>query len=147
MAVNLSTSPWWADFLRLALANVVANLMVPLAGLVDTAFLGHLAEIHHLGGVALATVVFNVIYWGFGFLRMGTTGITAQALGQSKEDEVVRVLKLVLWLRVGYRPSDRLFLIWGHSHLLGTGWRRHWNHFSFNMRTTSSMGSLTSQVP
>jgi MATE family multidrug resistance protein len=92
MAVNLSTSPWWADFLRLALANVVANLMVPLAGLVDTAFLGHLAEIHHLGGVALATVVFNVIYWGFGFLRMGTTGITAQALGQSKEDEVVRVL-------------------------------------------------------
>jgi MATE family multidrug resistance protein len=92
MAVNLSTSPWWADFLRLALANVVANLMVPLAGLVDTAFLGHLAEIHHLGGVALATVVFNVIYWGFGFLRMGTTGITAQALGQSEEDEVVRVL-------------------------------------------------------
>jgi MATE family multidrug resistance protein len=66
--------------------------MVPLAGLVDTAFLGHLAEIHHLGGVALATVVFNVIYWGFGFLRMGTTGITAQALGQSEEDEVVRVL-------------------------------------------------------
>jgi MATE family multidrug resistance protein len=92
MAVNPSPCPWWADFLRLALANVVANLMVPLAGLVDTAFLGHLAEIHHLGGVALATVVFNVIYWGFGFLRMGTTGITAQALGQSKEDEVVRVL-------------------------------------------------------
>jgi MATE family multidrug resistance protein len=92
MAVNPSPCPWWADFLRLALANVVANLMVPLAGLVDTAFLGHLAEIHHLGGVALATVVFNVIYWGFGFLRMGTTGITAQALGQSEEDEVVRVL-------------------------------------------------------
>jgi phenylacetate-coenzyme A ligase PaaK-like adenylate-forming protein len=45
------------------------------------------------------------------------------------EDEVIRVLKLVLWLRVGYLPSDRLFLIWGHSHLLGTGWRRHWNHF------------------
>jgi len=89
---NLSTSPWWADFLRLALANVVANLMVPLAGLVDTAFLGHLAEIHHLGGVALATVVFNVIYWGFGFLRMGTTGLTAQALGLGKADEVLRVL-------------------------------------------------------
>ena len=92
MAVNPSPSPWWADFLRLALANVVANLMVPLAGLVDTAFLGHLAEIHHLGGVALATVVFNIIYWGFGFLRMGTTGITAQALGQGEEDEVMRVL-------------------------------------------------------
>ncbi|MBD0267268.1 MAG: MATE family efflux transporter [Cyanobacteria bacterium Co-bin8] len=62
--------------------------MVPLAGIVDTAFLGHLAEIRHLAGVALATVIFNVVYWSFGFLRMGTTGMTAQAQGRSDAAEV-----------------------------------------------------------
>ena len=59
----------------------------------------------------------------------GSTGNPVKFGVWTSEDEVVRVLKLVLWRRVGYRPSDRLFLIWGHSHLLGTGWRRHWNHF------------------
>ena len=59
----------------------------------------------------------------------GSTGNPIKFGVWNSEDEVIRVLKLVLWRRVGYRPSDRLFLIWGHSHLLGTGWRRHWNHF------------------
>lgn len=72
---------FFRQFFRLALANIISNLMVPLAGLVDTAFLGHLDDIRHLGGVALATVIFNVVYWSFGFLRMGTTGTTAQARG------------------------------------------------------------------
>lgn len=62
--------------------------MVPLAGLIDTAFLGHLSDIRYLNGVALATVIFNVIYWGFNFFRMGTTGPTAQAVGQANEAEV-----------------------------------------------------------
>ena len=60
--------------------------MVPLAGLIDTAFLGHLEDIRYLNGVALATIIFNVIYWSFNFFRMGTTGPTAQALGRSKEE-------------------------------------------------------------
>ena len=79
-------------FIRLALVNVVSNLMVPLAGLIDTAFLGHLAQIHHLAGVALAGVLFNYIYWTFGFLRMGTTGTTAQAQGRGDRNEVVLIL-------------------------------------------------------
>ena len=58
----------------------------------------------------------------------GSTGNPVKFGVWKSEDEVIRVLKLVLWRRVGYRPSDRLFMIWGHSHLLGTGWRRHWNH-------------------
>ena len=66
--------------------------MVPLASLVDVAFLGHLSEIHHLGGVAIATVLFNYIYWTFGFLRMGTTGITAQARGRGDSEAVVLTL-------------------------------------------------------
>ncbi|NJL90087.1 MAG: MATE family efflux transporter [Coleofasciculaceae cyanobacterium SM2_1_6] len=65
--------------------------MVPLAGLVDVAFLGHLAEIRHLAGVAIATVLFNYIYWTFGFLRMGTTGLTAQAVGRGDPREVLLV--------------------------------------------------------
>ncbi|MEB3289401.1 MAG: MATE family efflux transporter [Leptolyngbya sp.] len=79
-------------FFRLAVANILSNLMVPLAGLVDTAFLGHLDAIHHLGGVALATVIFNVVYWSFGFLRMGTTGTTAQARGRGDQADLWLIL-------------------------------------------------------
>lgn len=66
--------------------------MVPLASLVDVAFLGHLAEINHLAGVAIATVLFNYIYWTFGFLRMGTTGLTAQAQGRGENQQVILTL-------------------------------------------------------
>ncbi|MFE4106393.1 guanitoxin biosynthesis MATE family efflux transporter GntT [Almyronema epifaneia] len=83
--------PLTRRFSQLAIANIVSNLMVPLAGIVDTAFLGHLAEIHYLAGVALATLIFNVIYWSFGFLRMGTTGMTAQAMGRGDRSEVLLV--------------------------------------------------------
>ena len=79
-------------FWRLAAVNVLSNLMVPLASLVDTAFLGHLSEIRHLAGVAIASVLFNYIYWTFGFLRMGTTGVTAQARGRGEADLVIVTL-------------------------------------------------------
>jgi len=59
----------------------------------------------------------------------GSTGNPVKFGVWSSEDEVIRMLKLVLWARTGYLLGDRLFLIWGHGHLLGTGWRRHWNHF------------------
>jgi multidrug resistance protein, MATE family len=78
-------------FFRLAIVNILSNLMVPLAGLIDVAFLGHLSEIRHLAGVALAMVLFNYLYWTFGFLRMGTTGLTAQATGRQNFDEVLLV--------------------------------------------------------
>lgn len=92
-----SSRPLWpsftSQFLRLSVANILSNLMVPLASLVDTAFLGHLSEIHHLGGVALATILFNYLYWSFGFLRMGTTGLTAQAVGRQDDEG--------MWLLLG----------------------------------------------
>ncbi|WP_442943519.1 guanitoxin biosynthesis MATE family efflux transporter GntT [Nostoc sp.] len=65
--------------------------MVPLAGLLDVMFLGHLTEIRHLAGVALATILFNYIYWTFGFLRMGTTGMVAQAIGRKDNQSVVLI--------------------------------------------------------
>jgi MATE family multidrug resistance protein len=80
------------QFWQLAIANVLSNLMVPLAGIVDTAFLGHLPEIYPLAGVAIATVIFNVLYWTFGFLRMGTTGLTAQAYGRGDHSAMQLVL-------------------------------------------------------
>lgn len=79
---------WLVPFGQLAIANTFSNVMVPLAGLIDTAFLGHLSDIRYLNGVALATVIFNVIYWSFNFFRMGTTGPTAQAVGKGDLDEV-----------------------------------------------------------
>ena len=79
-------------FWRLAAVNILSNLMVPLASLVDTAFLGHLAEIHYLAGVAIASVLFNYIYWTFGFLRMATTGLTAQARGRGEDRQVTLIL-------------------------------------------------------
>lgn len=79
--------------LQLAIPNIVSNLSVPLLGAVDTALVGHLDEVYYLGAIALGGMIFNFIFWGFGFLRMGTTGITAQAFG--KEDKTESVMTLV----------------------------------------------------
>ncbi|MDZ8221465.1 guanitoxin biosynthesis MATE family efflux transporter GntT [Nostoc sp. ChiVER01] len=93
-------------FLKLASVNVLSNLMVPLAGLIDVMFLGHLTEIRHLAGVALATILFNYIYWTFGFLRMGTTGMVAQAIGRKDNQSAVLIglqhgiLALILGLAI-----------------------------------------------
>ena len=91
-------------FARLTLLNIISNITVPLASLVDTALLGHLESIHFLAGVALASIIFEYVYWSFGFLRMGTTGTTAQAVGRGDAGEVFRTLyrSLVLaWLLAG----------------------------------------------
>ncbi|MCJ2542718.1 MATE family efflux transporter [Thermostichus vulcanus] len=88
-------------FLKLSAYTILSNLMVPLAGVLDVAFLGHLPEIRHLAGVALATVIFNFIYWSFGFLRMSTTGLVAQAAGRGDGEEVWRVGLRALGLGMG----------------------------------------------
>jgi len=81
-----------ARFARLTFINILSNVTVPLVGLVDTAMLGHLPDIRFLAGVALGTILFDYVYWSFGFLRMGTTGTTAQALGRGDRREVHLVL-------------------------------------------------------
>ncbi|MCP4203627.1 MAG: MATE family efflux transporter [bacterium] len=79
-------------FWRLTGINILSNLTVPLASLVDTAMLGHLADIRFLAGVGLASIIFEYVYWSFGFLRMGTTGLTAQAHGSEDRDELHQIL-------------------------------------------------------
>lgn len=69
-------------FYRLSFVSVLSNMMVPLAGLVDTAFLGHLSDIRHLAGVILASILFDYLYRVLKFLRSSTNAITAQAVGQ-----------------------------------------------------------------
>ncbi|CAD5966693.1 DNA damage-inducible protein F [Planktothrix tepida] len=78
-------------FFRLAIANVLSCIMMPLANLISTIFLGHLEEIDHLAGVALAGNLFSFIYFILLFLRMGTTGVTAQAVGRDEREAVLLV--------------------------------------------------------
>jgi len=80
------------SILHLALPNILSNLSVPLLGIVDTALMGRQASPAYLGAVALGSVIFNFLYWGMGFLRMGTTGLTAQAFGQRDALGQVRLL-------------------------------------------------------
>ncbi len=77
--------------LGLALPNIITNITVPLLGMVDMAIVGHLSG-DHIGAIAIGTQIFNLIYWNFGFLRMGTSGLTAQAFGAEKWDESVKTL-------------------------------------------------------
>ncbi len=73
------------DYFQLAAVNILSNLMVPTAGLISVGFLGHLAELQYLAGVALAAILFNYLYHALGFLRMSTTGVVAQAIGRNDE--------------------------------------------------------------
>jgi len=59
------------EVLRLAVPNILSNISIPLLGMVDTALMGRLESAVFLGAVALGSILFNFIYWGFGFLRMG----------------------------------------------------------------------------
>lgn len=89
---------WHRRVLGLAFPIVLANLTQPILGAVDTAVAGHLANASYLGGVALGGLFFNFVFWGFGFLRMGTTGLVAQAFGAGDgvgvRSNVVRALLL-----------------------------------------------------
>lgn len=78
--------------LRLALPSLVASLSVPLIGIVDTALVGHLPDVAAMGAVATASVIFDVVYWGFGFFRMGTTALVAQYFGAKDYDACGRTL-------------------------------------------------------
>ncbi|HSC66494.1 MAG TPA: MATE family efflux transporter [Cellvibrio sp.] len=134
--------------IRMAIPIILANASVPLLGLVDTAIIGHTGSAAALGAIALGSLIFSFLYWGFGFLRMGTSGFTAQAAGAGDHTEVrsafIRALllgsaigllliiaqyptaQLALWLLDGsaaVEQSARDYLsirIWGAPATLGT---------------------------
>lgn len=82
--------------LRLAIPNILSNIAVPLLGLVDTALMGRMESEAYLGAIALGGIMFSFIYWGLGFIRMGTTGLTAQAFGRQDPAEGIAVLARAL---------------------------------------------------
>lgn len=84
------------QILRLAIPNILSNLSVPLLGAVDTAVIGHLDAVYYLGAIAIGSIVFDFIFWGFGFLRMGTTGLVAQAFGAGNLQETRTILLRVI---------------------------------------------------
>lgn len=86
---------------RLAGPIMISNITVALLGIVDTAVVGHLDEPHYLGGITLAMVIFNFLYWGLAFLRMGTTGLVAQSFGQDDPGLLRATLAQAMTLAAG----------------------------------------------
>ena len=78
--------------LQIAVPSIISNITVPLLGLIDVTIVGHLGAAAYIGAIAVGGILFNIIYWIFGFLRMGTSGMTSQAYGKHDLDEVARLL-------------------------------------------------------
>ena len=78
--------------LQIAIPSIVSNITVPLLGLIDVTIVGHLGSAAYIGAIAVGGMLFNIIYWIFGFLRMGTSGMTSQAYGKRDLPEIVRLL-------------------------------------------------------
>ncbi len=78
--------------LQLTIPSIVSNITVPLLGLVDVTIVGHLGAASYIGAIAVGGLLFNILYWNFGFLRMGTSGMTSQAYGREDEAGEIRVL-------------------------------------------------------
>ena len=70
---------WNREILRLAIPSIISNVTVPLLGLVDLAVVGHIGNETYISAIAVGSMIFNVMYWLLGFLRMGTSGMTSQA--------------------------------------------------------------------
>ena len=85
------------EILRLAIPNILSNISVPLLSTVDTALMGQLSVLH-IGAVGVGAMIFNFVYWNFGFLRMGTTGITAQAYGKKSAQTTLLTLGRALFI-------------------------------------------------
>ena len=80
------------QILRLAIPSILANITIPLVGVVDTIIVGHISDAHAIGGIAIGTMLFDLLYWNFGFLRVGTSGMTAQAYGRGDTQQCARLL-------------------------------------------------------
>ena len=105
---------WNRRVWRLAGPIMLANITIPLLGAVDTAVVGHLDQVYYLGAVAVGSLIFNFLYWGFGFLRMGTTGFAAQAHGADDTVEAVdtlwRAMVIAVLIGVGLLITQGLII-------------------------------------
>ena len=108
--------------LKLAIPNIVSNITVPLLGLIDLALMGHLGSEVYIGAISLGGVIFNFIYWGFSFLRMSTSGFTAQAYGEKNKTEAITILARALAVALGIGILILLFqgpIAWASFNIIG----------------------------
>ena len=97
------------EILQIALPSIVSNITVPLLGLIDVTIVGHLGAASYIGAIAVGGMLFNIIYWIFGFLRMGTSGMTSQAYGASNWQETHSLL--IRSLSIGILVACLLILL------------------------------------
>ena len=92
------------EILKLAIPSILANITVPIVGMVDIAVAGHLTgEVATMiGGIAIGTMLFDLLYWNFGFLRVGTGGLTAQAYGRKDDKECAKILTRALGISLAF---------------------------------------------
>ena len=92
------------EILKLAIPSILANITVPIVGMVDIAVAGHLTgEVATMiGGIAIGTMLFDLLYWNFGFLRVGTGGLTAQACGRNDDKECAKILTRALGISLAF---------------------------------------------
>ena len=92
------------EILKLAIPSILANITVPIVGMVDIAVAGHLTgEVATMiGGIAIGTMLFDLLYWNFGFLRVGTGGLTAQAFGRKDDKECAKILTRALGISLAF---------------------------------------------
>ena len=90
--INIDINARDKQILQIAVPSIVSNVTVPLLGMIDVAIVGHMGDAAYIGAVAVGSMIFNLVYWLFAFLRMGTSGMTAQALGRRDLGEVTRIL-------------------------------------------------------
>ena len=107
------------EILRLALPCIVSNITVPLLGLVDLSIVGHIGSAAYIAAISVGTMIFSVMYWTMGFLRMGTSGLTAQAYGRDDAGGVRRLLRRALLMALGV---GALFLLLQQPLLQGALW-------------------------
>lgn len=131
---------------RLAGPLILANISIALLGLVDTAVVGHLNHPYYLGAIAVAAVIFDLLYWGMGFLRMGTTGIAAQALGRCNTDEIrstlIHASATAFFIAVIILLFRNYLINAGLSLIGGTDEVRHYARVYFNWAIWAAPGVL-----
>ncbi|MCH1430506.1 MAG: MATE family efflux transporter [Chlamydiales bacterium] len=99
----------YRNFLKDSIPNILAYISIPLASLFDIAFLGHLPSVHTQSGVALATIIFDYLFWGCSFLRVGTIGLVSQADGENRNDRKLEALLASTLLALAIATTILLF--------------------------------------
>jgi MATE family multidrug resistance protein len=89
---NLSTNQLNANIFKIAVPMILSAISIPMLGIVDTIILGHLNSFLYLASINIGATIFNVLFWGFGFLKMSTTGLIAQSYGQQNSCKINKQL-------------------------------------------------------